>query len=880
MARAVAVIPHTHWDREWYQPFEGFRHALVQVLDEVLDALDGGMPWFLLDGQMAMVDDYLEARPEAADRLRRLAGDGRLSLGPWYVLMDEFCVSGETIVRNLQLGRARAAELGEPMAVGYLPDMFGHIAQMPQLLRQAGMDHAVVWRGVPARVQRSAFWWRALDGSTVRAEYLPVGYGIGAHLPEAPADLLRRLHALEEELGDFLRGGDAVLLLNGGDHQRPQRHVPSLAAAADGASRHFDVSLVSLPRYLRAAPTDALPSWTGELRSAARANLLPGVLSNRTDLKRATAAAERGLERVAEPLAALWLADDWPGAELDGAWLQLVRNSAHDSICACSSDAVGRAVQARAEQVTATADAVTGHAMAAAAAAFAAPGAVVINPSARARSGLVELTVAGDAPAGAQTLERWAPARTVRVGRGRDLHRIVGELRRDGWLGDGWGSGLRLAAADGGLQVTFIDDRAAPPAPDLATAVAEAFARAGAGADRGLQVVVERRPATRVLGAVAAVAGYGWRAWRPEAEAWQVLRTPVEGDGGRLTNGLVTVEVDPGHGAFTLTDHVSGSRAAGLGHVVEDGDDGDTYTYSPPDVDQVVDRPVAVGVRLVEAGPVRGLLEVTRRYRWPAAVVAGQRCGEEEATVVTTLELRTGERMVRAETRFDNRVRDHRVRLSFDLPRRADSSTAECAFATVTRGLLPEPGREERAVATYPSRRFVSAGGLTVAHDGLLEYEVEGGGSRLSLTLLRATGILSKPAPAYRPNPAGPALPLEAPQMLGPVTGRVAVALDVDDPYALADQAWTELQLVRSPGGGDLGEEGQWLSVAGAEVSALRRVDGLLELRLFNPTDRPAVAELADRSGVVVDLAGEELGAWKRRVLLGPWAIATLLLDP
>ncbi|MDQ1428854.1 MAG: 2-O-(6-phospho-alpha-D-mannosyl)-D-glycerate hydrolase, partial [Acidimicrobiaceae bacterium] len=209
MARRVAVVPHTHWDREWYLPFQAFRMGLVEVLDRFLPLLesDAAFDRFLLDGQMAVVDDYLALRPHAEEQLRRLAATGRLAMGPWYVLMDEFCVSGETIVRDLQLGLEKAAAYGGAMAVGYLPDMFGHVAQMPQILRLAGFEHAVVWRGVPAAVDRTAFWWTAPDGSTVRAEYLPVGYGNGAAVPDDAKALLRRIQAHERELGELLLDG-------------------------------------------------------------------------------------------------------------------------------------------------------------------------------------------------------------------------------------------------------------------------------------------------------------------------------------------------------------------------------------------------------------------------------------------------------------------------------------------------------------------------------------------------------------------------------------------------------------------------------------------------------------------------------------------------
>src|SRR3981081_2584792 len=167
----VAIVPHTHWDREWYSPFQVFRVRLVHLLDALLPLLEHDLSYarFLLDGQTAVLDDYLAVRPAAGPRLARLAASGRLQVGPWMILMDEFMVSGETIVRNLQLGMARATTLGGAMQGGHLPDMFGHIAQMPQLLRLAGLDHAVVWRGVPAAVTQTAFWWEAPDGSRGRA---------------------------------------------------------------------------------------------------------------------------------------------------------------------------------------------------------------------------------------------------------------------------------------------------------------------------------------------------------------------------------------------------------------------------------------------------------------------------------------------------------------------------------------------------------------------------------------------------------------------------------------------------------------------------------------------------------------------------------------
>lgn len=874
MARKVALVPHTHWDREWYEPYQQLRHRLVAMLDELIDDLEvnAGFTRFLLDGQMAVVDDYLEMRPHAEPRLRSLAISGRISVGPWYILMDEFCVSAETIVRNLQLGQQRAEAFGGAMPVGYLPDMFGHVAQMPQILRQAGLDHAVVWRGVPRAVNRSAFWWRAPDGSTVRAEYLPVGYGIGAHLPTDVDAFLRRLRAEERELAPFLRApDDAVLLMNGSDHLLPQAHVPALVRAVDAATEDFDVAVASLAEYLADAPTRALPEWSGELRSGARANLLAGVLSNRTDIKVAAAVAERALERMAEPLAALWMSPEaWPSGALEAAWLHMIHNSAHDSICACSSDEVGRAVQFRFSEATTLAASVTADALRQAAGTMSATGPVVINPSPRTRSGLIEVVHGGADPVpGAQVVDAVAGAVEERTGTGADLERMFGSLRHDGWLGDGWGSSIDVTVDDRAVEVRIVDDPSVPADEALTSAVAEAFVSAGAHRSLPLRLVVERRASQRLVAAVDDVAGFGWKAWRPAA----LTTAPVQVDASGMDNGLIQVVVDPDDGTFSL------NGVAGLGLLADGGDDGDTYTYSPPADDRIIDRPHAVTVDVVESGPVRGRLRVGRRFSWPAALEDGRRIGARDVTVISDLEVRVGERLVRVETRFDNPARDHRLRAVFPLPHRAERSRAECAFATVERGLEAEGGPNERGLATYPSRRFVCAGGLTVTHEGLLEYEVVDDGQALALTLLRATGMLSKPAPAYRPNPAGPSHPLQAPQMIGPVSCRYAVALGEEDPYDLTDQAWTDLAVVQATGEGWRPGAGSDLVVRGAQVSSLRRVVDALELRVFNPTPGGTVVEVAGRSGRLVDLTGASLEAWDGSFVLGPWALATARLD-
>ncbi|HEY5247888.1 MAG TPA: hypothetical protein VIJ15_05465, partial [Dermatophilaceae bacterium] len=231
MSDDVFLVPHTHWDREWYEPFQRFRLRLVDLMDDVIARAQGDPGFrFTLDGQMAVVEDYLEVRPDQRSAICELVGRGQLAAGPWRVLPDEFLCSGENLVRNLEMGWSAASGLGTPMGVGYLPDMFGHCAQMPQILVLAGIRHACVWRGVPLSVDRHAFWWRAPDGTGLRTEYLPTGYGNAADLfdvssagsDEGERDRLlqQRLRARVSEWTTWFRT-DPYLAMYGTDHAAP-----------------------------------------------------------------------------------------------------------------------------------------------------------------------------------------------------------------------------------------------------------------------------------------------------------------------------------------------------------------------------------------------------------------------------------------------------------------------------------------------------------------------------------------------------------------------------------------------------------------------------------------------------------------------------------
>src|SRR5205807_6485197 len=323
-ATTVYIVPHTHWDREWYATFETFRAQLVTLWDQLLALTEADPDFcFLMDGQTVVIDDYLAVRPEAKDRLDDAVRRGQIQVGPWYTLPDEFLVSGETLVRDLQRGIALADAHGGSMRAGYLPDSFGHAAQMPQIYRQLGFRHAAVWRGVPLEIDRVAFQWEAPDGSRILTAYMGNSYSHGVDLPTEPAALAARVAGALKAIEPFHPTAD-ILLMNGNDHVLPQRALSAAVRAASGRLDGTRIRLARLEDYLATLPEREWPIWRGELRSSARANVLMGTLSVRVADKQRYTQASRTLERLAEPIAALSGVD--AAGMLDQAWTLVLEN--------------------------------------------------------------------------------------------------------------------------------------------------------------------------------------------------------------------------------------------------------------------------------------------------------------------------------------------------------------------------------------------------------------------------------------------------------------------------------------------------------------------------------------------------------------------------
>ena len=927
----IHLVPHTHWDREWYEPFKVFRMRLVELVDELLDSMEADDRLaFTLDGQVATVDDYVEVRPAGRERIVRLIAEGRLAIGPWQILMDEFLISGETIIRNLEIGWHAAEALGAAMPVGYLPDMFGHVAQMPQILRRAGIRHAVVWRGVPAAIDRHTFTWRSPDGSAVRAEYLVGGYGNGAYLLAIPDRLADKVARYVEASRPFY-GDRSILAMYGTDHAVPSPRLAAIVADANSRRDDIAVRIETLDTYIRgfdpaaSDPAQAAPSsgtvWTGELRSAARANMLMNVTSARIDIKVAAGRAERMLERYAEPLAALH-GGAWPERLLELAWRRVVDNSAHDSICGCSQDAVVDQVLTRFAEAEQIGRGVLAAAIRPLASTAARGSVIVVNPSPKDRTDVVELDL--DVPpaweavelalddgrrVATQLVERPDPVlrRFRMTGRqvpelfARRLHgRELFGHSLDGHAIDRSGSAPHLTV--------LVDDPAAPPDFDVDSILDGVAAAVAGNPDETWDLTVVRGDRRRLVAAVPAPALGAARLWpveapRRELSDHELGDEAVIVEARAIRNGLVAVVVGD-DGALAIDG--GGVHLAGVGRIVDGGDYGDTYNYGPPASDTLVDRPAAVVITPRAGGPIRGSLEIVSRYDWPIGLRAdgsGRDGTTTPVEITTTVELRTGEPFVRIAIALTNPARDHRVRWHVPLPSPTDASAAEGQFAVVRRGLVEEAGHGEVPTPTFPAHGFVHAAGVTLLLDHVTEYELVEG-RELALTVLRSTGLISRNDNPFREDPAGPEVPVPGAQMIGPWRFSFAVmphagsweesgVLEAADAYHLpfvtaAGRAEASVLAAgpRAPGTpAEAPSTGLRIAGRGVVLSALRRRGEELELRVVAETNAPTVVAISGppiAAARVVDLLGRpgvDLAVDADGILqvsLGAWEIRTI----
>ena len=747
MKTTVHIISHSHWDREWYQSFESHRMKLIELVDNILDKAENDPEFggFFLDGQVIAIDDYLEIRPEKRVQVEKCIREGKVQTGPWYILQDEFLTSGEACVRNLQVGMQEAEQYGAVGNVGYFPDAFGNAGQMPQVLKQAGMDAVVFGRGVKPigpnnevtggqyESTYSEMMWASPDGTKLPGILFANWYNNGVEIPvdEAEAKVY-----WDKKLADARKfaATNQLLMMNGCDHQPLQKNITEAIRVARKLYPDVEFIHSDFKKYVEAMEKEISENFStvkGELTSQETDGrwTLANTASSWIGLKQDNRAGETALERKAEPAAAMAdvMGKAYPEDQMIYSWKKLMQNHPHDSICGCSVDEVNEEMKTRFAKSRQVADAIYDESVEyltnkVNTAALPGDGEkipfVVWNTSGEMKSQVVE----------------------------KELH-LFRDYNLFVWDGYEAAEKVELPAmvlrdADGNVVPAKIADAGVAFGYDLPD-------------DRFRQPYMAKKVLVTFEAEVPAL---GYRTYYLETAEQAQDVDVVSADENVLENDAVKVVVNA-DGSYNLLDKKTGRMYENLGFYEDTGDMGNEYIYIQDSGKQVVStKGMKAEISCVERNAFRTVVEICHKMMVPSGMgeellrqremcidpytrVANRSSELVEMDVKTVLTLEKSAKGLRVATTICNQAKDHRVRVI--LPTGLDTSMhmADSAFEVVRRNnrhndtwTNPCGCERQQCFAAMEDAK----GGLLVANRGLYEYEIlEEQGNAIAVTLLR-----------------------------------------------------------------------------------------------------------------------------------------------
>ncbi|TFF90843.1 MAG: hypothetical protein EU548_00965 [Promethearchaeota archaeon] len=754
-ANKVVIVPETHWDREWYLPFQEYRARLVIMLDKLLKYLktDPEYKNFTFDGQVIPIEDYLEVRPDKEEEITKFVKEGKLSIGPMYILPDEFLISGESMIRNLIIGHQLSKKFGDVMKAGYIPDPFGHIAQLPQILSGFEVPSVLFARGFGNEFEENdlnmEFTWNAPgNAASVMGIHLIEGYGSVAGLNASKKDgiyssALRRLRRAVRKLEKHI-AAPIVLLNNGSDHHEALAELPEIIQQWNAKYPDKEMVQNDFEYYVRQVMEKKpnLKSYQGELRGGRYNNLLSGVFSARMWIKQRNTAIEYLYQYYTEPASTIaWLlnkSDDfiYPKAYLLAGLKWLIKNHPHDSICGCSIDQVHDEMETRFDWAEQIGDETFKDAMVAIADRIKEPELfqnkkmfVVYNPLPWKRTDVVNFLVgtsyhegATEYPEDLKLIDHQGkeiPYQSVKVD-------VPSRYRRE--LLDGYSFSFISEMPACGYKVYYLVP--------------------------GEEASKDQKP----------------------TEEFQISEDTIE-------NQFFKISVNS-EGIISCLDKESGMNYENICELEDVGDWGDEYDYSPPENEENDKKFTTSDASQVEISPyldgaTHKTLKIKLLLKLPASLTPDRK-GREKELIENPIELYISlyKDLKRLDFRIkmDNQSKDHRIRALFSSNVRANQVYADGHFYVIPRDVeLPE-GKKwfQKPLPTNHQKDFVVVSdqekSFGVVNKGLPEYEAienEDGEITLAITLLRCIEWLSRTDLTSRKGTAGPDLHTPGAQCLG-----------------------------------------------------------------------------------------------------------------
>lgn len=740
------VLSHTHWDREWYAAFETFRKRLLNLIDSLVENLPKNPHFkhFMLDGQTIVLEDYLELRPQKKDKLIELIREGKISVGPWYILPDEFLITGEALIRNFLIGKSvldRLGANGNEMKIGYLPDMFGHNAYTPVVLRGLGFEGAVLWRGIGAKSRKTEFVWKAPNGDEIIAVNLIRSYSNGAHFGRS-VDLMKNVFRNEIEELSKNATTENILIMNGTDHEFPLFNLPE---RFQEWSEEFGAEIIhsSLHEYLKDVKNQnpELEIVEGELKDPKYEPVLKDITSTRIFLKLMNFEAQLLYQRYLEPLSTLFCSEEDPLLdEIEYGWKLILKSQPHDSICGCSIDKVHKDVDLRLSNALEIG--------------FETLGSylknlsnekpledkkvlIVYNPYERERKAIVKGIVDLDPSKNYVVADEEGNIYETSV-EPIDSLEVTDILQR---VGD-----------NDYLQGTsFITKYITAISPNVAFGV---------------------RPVR--ISFMAQLPAIGLKKFFIKES--EITRS-VEDVSTSFENKFYYFKLNE-DGTFQVFDKQNKTLYEKMNFFEDVADAGDEYNFSPIPDDIAITSPKNVLIKGVKNRGFTKEIDLLVEYEVPEELT-NDRKARFEKTVMVPIEVKYI--LFRDEPRIDvklsvqNNAKDHKLMVGFHFPEKLDEVINDGYFGLVKHPTIVEPDESatEEVVPRYAMESLVSLlgekGKLLITSRGLHEYETQmaENGLNLKLTLLRAIGWLSRDDLLTRKGHAGPGFPTPEAQCIG-----------------------------------------------------------------------------------------------------------------
>lgn len=707
MAKKVHVIAHTHWDFEWYFTVNESSVQFVYHMDEVLRALEEGvLQYYLLDGQMSIVDDYLRFCPENRERIHALVQARKLFIGPWYTQTDELVISGESIVRNLQIGMARAKQLGGAMKLGYLPDSFGQGKDMPKIYHGMGISDTVFWRGVPnEEVQSRDFIWMSEDGSEVVAANIKNGYFVGVDLieKENPEELIARVSEGAET--------EQVLLPVGGDQRFVDFNLKERIAAYNAKLSGVELLESTYEDYLKAIQGAELPRVSGEFISSSVSKIHRSIYSSRYDQKYMNDKLERRLIYQLEPLMLMAesLGIPYKKELLEEIWKLVLRNHAHDSAGGCNSDATNQIINERFKEADELSYSAVDY---------------LTRKIAESRKNTkpndlvfyntlpysVRKTVRFEVSVTSPSIRLWQEGREQACQILNSEKRYRGEIKRDESLYD-----------------------------------------------------PEKYYYLHTVSAEVEIPGLSFTTYEIEEVAEEVETGQTAGNSIENERYRFTLQ----SGQAMLVDKASGNEYVDFLWLEDGGDEGDTYDYSPAYHDDIYRLDFADAEVSIQTGELESRLLVSGNFA-VARDLADRKAGKRSAHIPYQMEVRLARETERIEfnLKMDNQAQDHRMRLIVQTDIQAKHSYTDTPFGTISRPVIDphlhdwkELNWREEPTAIFPMLHYLNVhnnkSSWTILVKGMKEYQIVGETfNQMAVTLFRSVGYLGRPDLIRRPGDA------------------------------------------------------------------------------------------------------------------------------